>query len=182
MYYRKWYKVSTVQRILLDNLDDCCYSGNWCILTLYIILIVMINSYLIPVYVNTCTVCNHGYFINKKNLLDSIILFIENFLDQDWIWENIRWKAMLLIFLDLCWNSHVGHLEARQQHNPPVCSLLLPKRYHHSLCPGVWLSLKFILLHLPGVIATCSLSLSWCQIMYGCVVYFVKVPFRMSCC
>lgn len=77
---------------------------------------------------------------------------------------------MLLIFVGLCWNSHVGHLEARQQHYPAVCGLLLPERHHHSLRPGVRLTPEFILLHLPGVIATCSLPFSRCQIMFGCWV------------
>lgn len=71
------------------------------------------------------------------------------------------------MFVGLCWNSHVGHLEARQQHYAAVCGLLLSERHHHSLRPGVRLTPEFILLHLPGAIATCSLSLPWCQIMSG---------------
>lgn len=80
---------------------------------------------------------------------------------------KLRCKFFLLMFVGLCWNSHVGHLEARQQHYAAVCGLLLSERHHHSLRPGVRLTPEFILLHLPGAIATCSLSLPWCQIMYG---------------
>lgn len=81
---------------------------------------------------------------------------------------------MKFFFIDvcigLCWNSHVGHLEACQQHYAAVCGLLLSERHHHSLRPGVRLTPEFILLHLHGTIATCSLSLPWCQIMSGCWV------------
>lgn len=72
VYYRECYKVSTVQRILLDNLDDCYYSGKhvnghpYTVYSFYLILdryslhnyskILNICTYYIHMYMYTCTV------------------------------------------------------------------------------------------------------------------------------
>lgn len=101
-----------------------------------------------------------------KNKVDGSVFIMKIF----WIRIHFAFKNEIF-FIDLCiglcWNSHVGHLEARQQHYAAVCGLLLSERHYHSLRPGVRLTPEFILLHLHGTIATCSLSLPWCQIMHG---------------
>lgn len=104
----------------------------------------------------------------KRDVLSLCCINNEHSIDI-WNWDEI----FLLMFVGLCWNSHVGHLEACQQHYAAVCGLLLSERHYHSLRPGVRLTPEFILLHFPGAIAICSLSLPWCQIMH-CVWIFCE--------
>lgn len=119
-----------------------------------------------------------GYWIwkkqNKKRCSRLIMPFLSWKSFGSGLTLHLKMKFFLIdVCIGLCWNSHVGHLEARQQYYAAVCGLLLSERHHHSLRPGVRLTPEFILLHFPGAFAICSLSLPWCQIMH-CVWIFCE--------
>lgn len=70
---------------------------------------------------------------------------------------------MLFLFVaGIRWDSHVSHPEARQQHHSSVCRVVVSECDHHSLRAGVRITPELVLLHIPWVVTSFSLSVSWC--------------------